>query len=149
MFTKNGSYRRISVNALRAMPSRASGANKCFTLINDDEVIGVDSIQKDDSIVSVSEYGFGAKFKEEKLPFKKGRVGKGIKLANVDSKSGKIVYGGVLKTSDELFLTTSGGKSLRTSIDGIREVGRGARGVHIQKLNKDEKIVAVTKITAE
>jgi DNA gyrase subunit A len=149
MFTKNGSYRRISVNTLRPLPSRASGGNKCFILTGDDKVIGVDSVGKEDAVVSVSELGYGAKFKEEVLPFKKGRVGKGIKLANSDAKSGDIVYGGVLKEGEELFLTTSGGKSLRTSIDGIREVGRGSRGVRMQKLGKDETIVAVTKITMD
>jgi len=149
-FTKKGQYRRITVDTLRMNPSRKSGANKCCILVGSDEVIGLDSIGKNDNVVTVSEYGFGTKFNESKLPWKKGRSGKGQKLAGTNEKIGNIVYGGVVKEEDELFLTTSGGRSIKIAVKGLRPMStRGSKGVRLQKLKKNEKIVAVTKIEAD
>ena len=67
-------------------------------------------------------------------------------MSKVDEKSGKIVFGGVLTESHELFVTTSGGKSIRISSGDIPEVGRGSRGVRVQKLGQGEKIVAAARI---
>jgi len=146
VFTANGLFRRISVDTLRPLPTRQSGASKCMTLVGDDRVITVDTIKEGDAISSVSENGYGARFKELDLHSKKGRVGKGCKLANADKKAGKIVYGGILNEDNELFATTSGGKSIRISAGDIREVGRGSRGVRVQKMEEGETIVAAAKI---
>jgi DNA gyrase subunit A len=83
---------------------------------------------------------------EADLSTKKGRVGKGYKLAVSSEKTGKIVFGGVLHKDNELFVTTSGGKSIRMSASDIREVGRGSKGVKVQKMSKGEHIVAAAKI---
>ena len=145
-FTKNGLYRRISLDSLRPLPSRQSGASKCLNLVGDDVVIGVDTVKDGDAVFSVSENGYGARFNESVLSSKKGRVGKGMKLANADRKAGKIVYGGVLNEDHELFVTTSGGKTIRLPANQIRETGRGTRGVRVQKMGEGEKIVAATRI---
>ena len=145
-FTRNGLYRRISLDSLRSHPSRQSGASKCLNLVGDDVVIGVDTVKEGDAVFSVSSNGYGARFNESVLSTKKGRIGKGMKLANADRKSGKIVYGGVLNEDHELFVTTSGGKTIRISADEIREVGRGCRGVRVQRMAEGEQIVAATRI---
>lgn len=145
-FTKNGLYRRISLDTLRPLPSRQSGASKCLTLVGDDVVIGVDTVKEGDAVFSVSENGYGARFNESVLNAKKGRVGKGCKLANADRKAGKIVYGGVLNEDHELFVTTSGGKTIRLPANQIKETGRGTRGVRVQRMGEGERIVAATRI---
>jgi DNA gyrase subunit A len=146
IFTEKGLFRRTSVDSLRPHPTRKSGASKCMTLGADDRVIGVDTISEGDAVSSISANGFGVMVNESVLHTKKGRVGKGCRLAISDSKSGNIVFGGVLSEGNELFVTTSGGKSIRISASDIREVGRGSRGVRVQKMGKGECIVAAAKI---
>lgn len=146
VFTENGLFRRFSIDVLKPMPSRNSGASRCMSLMGDDKVIGVDTLKDGNWVCSISENGYGVRLKESELNANKGRVGKGSKLANTDLKSGKIVFGGVLSKGDELFVTTSGGKSIRIASEDIREVGRGCRGVRVQKMSEDERIVAVVKI---
>ena len=126
----------------------ASGAGYGSAMLSRqaDKVIGVDTVKEGDIVFSVSANAYGVRINESDLNSKKGRVGSGCRLANADSKAGKIVFGGVLNGNNELFDTTSGGKSIRISASDIREVGRGCRGVLVQKLSKDEMIVAATKI---
>jgi len=148
VFTKNGLCRRIKVETLRMVPSRKSGAPACMKLKSDDEVVGVSSVNPGDSIATVSANGFGARFKEDVLVFKKGRIGGGVRLCNSNNKTGLIVFGDVFDNENsELFLTTSGGKSLRVAVSDIRETGRGTQGVRVQKLKNGESIVAVTKVS--
>ena len=148
VFTQKGLCRRIKVEALRMVPSRKSGAPACMKLKSDDAVIGVSSVKSGDSIVTVSANGYGARFKEDVLMFKKGRIGGGVKLSSSNEKSGLIVFGEVFDDdTSELFLTTSGGKSLRCAVSDIREMGRGCLGVKVQKLKDEESIVAVTKVS--
>jgi DNA gyrase subunit A len=146
IFTEKGLFRRTSVDALRPHPTRKSGASKCMTLVGDDRVMGVDTIAEGDAVSSISANGYGVRINESELHSKKGRVGKGCKLSNADSKAGPIVFGGVLHGDNELFATTSGGKSIRISATDIREVGRGSRGVRVQKMASGEHIVAAAKI---
>ena len=81
------------------------------------------------------------------MPFKKGRAGGGMKLANADEMAGHIVFGGVFTGNDEdIFLTTSGGKSLRIGVAYIKDKGRGARGVIVSKLKDGETIITATKV---
>jgi DNA gyrase subunit A len=146
LFTQSGLFRRIALDALRMNAGRNSGASKCMTLDKDDKVIFVDTLGENDLVSTISERGFGSRVHESNLNKKKGRVGKGYRLSKVDEKSGKIVFGGVLTESHELFVTTSGGKSIRISSEDIPEVGRGSRGVRVQKLGQGEKIVAAARI---
>jgi DNA gyrase subunit A len=147
IFTKKGLCRRIQVETLRMVPSRKSGAPGCMKLKDDDAVIGIASVKPGDSIATVSANGYGARFNESVLIFKKGRTGGGVRLANTDAKSGDLVFGDSFENENsELFLNTSGGKSLRCSVSDIREMGRGARGVRVQKVKEGESIVAVTKV---
>lgn len=147
IFTKNGLFRRIKIDTLRMATNRQSGAPKCLGLKGDDKVIDVAAIRPGDTVVSISSNGYGARFKEEVLPFKKGRAGGGMKLANADEMAGHIVFGGVFTGNDEdIFLTTSGGKSLRIGVAYIKDKGRGARGVIVSKLKDGETIITATKV---
>lgn len=146
IFTANGLFRRISVDTLRPHPTRKSGASKCVKLGAGDRVIGVDTLAEGDAVSSISANGYGVRINESNLPSNKGRTGNGCKFANADSKAGKIVFGGVLHGDNELFVTTSGGKSIRISASDIREMGRGTRGVRVQKMASGEHIVAAAKI---
>lgn len=44
--------------------------------------------------------------------------------------------------SDEIFMATAGGQSIRFSEQDVRPMGRGARGVMGVRLRKDDKVVA-------
>jgi DNA gyrase subunit A len=73
------------------------------------------------------------------------RGGKGIINIALD-KGSEVVAGFAVGDEDEIMLITNGGKVIRTPVDKISRVGRGARGVTILKLAKDEKVVSVARL---
>ena len=50
---------------------------------------------------------------------------------------------------DELMLVTDTGRVIRISADSVRMVGRVSQGVRLMRLEKDEKIVDITRIEEE
>ncbi len=73
------------------------------------------------------------------------RGGKGIINIALDEKS-EVVAGFAVGDEDEIMLVTNGGKVIRTRVGDISRVGRGARGVTIFKLGKDEQVVSVARL---
>ncbi len=73
------------------------------------------------------------------------RGGKGIINIALD-KGAEVVAGFAVGDDDEIMLVTDGGKVIRTPVDKISRVGRGARGVTIFKLAKDEQVVSVARL---
>src|SRR5256884_432679 len=51
-----------------------------------------------------------------------------------------------LNPGDELLVTTVGGIVIRCPVQDIRETGRAARGVRIQRLNEGDKVTAVVRL---
>ena len=47
---------------------------------------------------------------------------------------------------DELLVTTVGGIVIRCPVEEIRETGRAARGVRIQRLSEGDKVTAVVRL---
>ena len=57
-----------------------------------------------------------------------------------------MVAGFAVGDEDEIMLVTDGGQVIRTPVDKISRGGRGARGVTIFKLAKDEQVVSVARL---
>jgi len=51
-----------------------------------------------------------------------------------------------VSAEDELLVTTVGGIVIRCPVVDIRETGRAARGVRIQRLNEGDKVTAVVRL---
>ena len=61
---------------------------------------------------------------------------------------GSVAVAGALavKDSDQIMLLTAGGQSVRTKVDGIRETGRGAKGVRLVNLEENDKLLAIARV---
>jgi DNA gyrase subunit A len=51
-----------------------------------------------------------------------------------------------VEPSDELLVTTVGGIVIRCPVEEIRETGRAARGVRIQRMSEGDKVTAVVRL---
>ncbi|HVS51864.1 MAG TPA: DNA gyrase subunit A [Opitutaceae bacterium] len=49
-------------------------------------------------------------------------------------------------STDEVMLLTAKGQSIRTRVDGIRETGRGAKGVRLVTLEPGDKLLSIARI---
>jgi DNA gyrase subunit A len=75
------------------------------------------------------------------------RGGTGVKAIDLPG-DGSIAVAGALavRDSDQIMLLTAGGQSVRTKVDGIRETGRGAKGVRLVNLDANDKLLAIARV---
>src|SRR5439155_21991057 len=65
---------------------------------------------------------------------------------NMKIATSNVVAGLQDESDDELLITTVGGIVIRCPVQDIRETGRAARGVRIQRLNEGDKVTAVVRL---
>jgi DNA gyrase subunit A len=63
-------------------------------------------------------------------------------------EDGSVAVAGALsvRDTDEVMLLTAKGQSVRTRVAGIRETGRGAKGVRLVNLEEGDKLLAIAKV---
>jgi DNA gyrase subunit A len=61
-------------------------------------------------------------------------------------RNGRVVSAALVEATDELMLITSGGVLIRTRVQEIREMSRATQGVTLIALDKEEKLVSLSRI---
>ncbi len=117
---------------------------KTVTLVTD-EVVSMSTVREDETLLTVSEFGFG-----KRTPASEYRVthrgGKGVITMNVTEKTGKVVGVRQVGSDDQVVLITDQGKVIRLPVKGVRITGRNAQGVHLVKVAEGEKVCAVVPL---
>jgi DNA gyrase subunit A len=148
MAVKSGRAIRFPENKVRPTGRGAIGVAGIEVENNNDEVVGMICIHKDDptrTVLVVSEQGFGKRTSIEEYRIT-NRGGKGVKTIHVTEKTGSLV--GLLSVTEkeDLIITCKSGITIRTSILQIREAGRATQGVKLIKLDEGDEIAAITQI---
>ena len=127
---------------------RATRGVRGITLEKKDEVVSLDIVEKDASLLVVTERGYGKRtdFDEYRVQH---RGGKGIIGVKTTDKNGYVV--GVLRVvdSDEIMMISSSGKMVRTAVKEISVIGRNTQGVRLIHLSNGDKLEAVTRVVSE
>jgi len=110
--------------------------------LESDEVVSMAVVRDDETLLSVSELGFGKRTRAAEYRLTH-RGGKGVITMNVTEKTGKVVGVRQVGTDDQVMLITSGGKIIRLAVKGVRLTGRNAQGVRLVKLEPQERVVAM------
>ena len=151
--TREGQAIRFDEEEARAMGRDTQGVigmeletqtikeGKTVTLI-DDEVVSMSTVRDDETLLTVSELGFGKRTPANEYRLTH-RGGKGVITMNVTDKTGKVVSVRQVGTDDQVMLITDGGKVIRLSVKDVRITGRNAQGVKLVKLEEGEKVRAV------
>ncbi len=147
VFTSEGQGVRFNPNAngtkgMRPMGRSAAGVN-VVKLIEDDFVVGMSTVNNEESLLLVTEKGFGKRDSFEDFTTI-SRGGKGVISIGINEKTGKLLKAMSVKESDELFIATKNGLLSRIPIAGIRIMGRSASGVKIINLNEGDTVVSVS-----
>ncbi|MGD0072819.1 MAG: DNA gyrase subunit A [Candidatus Binataceae bacterium] len=111
------------------------------TLAND-EVVSMAIVREDETLLTVSENGFGKRTPASEYRLTH-RGGKGVITMNVTDKTGKVVAVRQVGIDDQVMLITDSGKVIRLSVKTVRITGRNAQGVHLVRLDPGEKVRAV------
>src|SRR2546422_1032554 len=140
-----GSANRFSLGEVRAMGRTAAGV-RGMRLRKDDRVVSMALVKSDETeLLTVLESGYGKRTKVGE--YRKTRRGsQGVKTTNMKTAQSPVVAVLEVEPIDELLVTTVGGIVIRCPVEGIRETGRAARGVRIQRLSEGDKVTAVVRL---
>jgi DNA gyrase subunit A len=140
-----GSANRFSLREVRAMGRTAAGV-RGMRLRKDDRVVSMALVKSEETeLLTVLESGYGKRTKVGE--YRKTRRGsQGVKTTNMKTAQSSVVAVLEVESIDELLVTTVGGIVIRCPIEEIRETGRAARGVRIQRLSEGDKVTAVVRL---
>ena len=172
MSTKKGQSIRFSASEVREMgtaaygvagiklgnakKSKISGVPESKLSEQDDEVVGVNIISKDEkerkdlTILTVTENGYGKRTTIDDYRLT-GRACKGIINISCTERNGNVIGIELVKKDDSIIITTAKGIVIRTGIKDIREMGRNTQGVKIIRLSSGDSATSLVKVqkTAE
>jgi DNA gyrase subunit A len=143
-----GSHRgqaiRFAESQVRAMGRQARGV-RGMDLPADDYLVGMEVVEDDGLILSISEYGFG-----KRTPLKDYRLTsrgvKGVINMRTTHKTGRVV--GVLSVREDtdLAIVSQNGKIIRIESSTIRQAGRSTQGVKLVSLDEGDRVAAASVI---
>lgn len=145
---KSGKAIRFNETTVREVGRNAAGVKGITLNKHKDEVIGiicVDPDDEDESILVVSENGYGKRSKLEDYRVT-NRGGKGVKTINITEKTGDLVAIKDVKDGDELMIINKEGIIIRIAVEDIRIIGRVAQGVKLIDMQEGDQIAAVAKV---
>ena len=147
MITQNGYAIKFNLKSVRPMGRTASGV-RAISLKDDDIAVCMDIAVKGEEVLVISENGFGKRTPIEQYKIQR-RNGVGLITYKISEKTGKLAGATICKPDDELMLINSSGIAIRINVSDISVTSRAAMGVTLMRTNEEEKVVAITKISAD
>lgn len=143
--TAHGQAIRFHESDARPM-GRVSRGVRGIRLRPEDQVIGMDTVQKDSFIFVISEFGYGKRTKVEQFTAHK-RGGVGIRSAVVNKKTGPLIGVKTLKGEEqEVIIISTQGQTIRLGLSNIPTLGRATQGVRIMRLNDGDSVVSLALV---
>ena len=146
---KSGKLVRFEEGKTRPMGRSASGVRGITLADDNDEVIGMVSVNDMESeILVVSEKGFGKRSSLEDYRIT-NRGGKGVKTLNITDKTGSLVSINNVTDADDLMIINKSGLTIRMKVSDLRVMGRATQGVRLINIKGNDSIAAVAKVMRE
>tara|TARA_B100001029_G_C15053113_1_gene452276 strand:- start:95 stop:2518 length:2424 start_codon:yes stop_codon:yes gene_type:complete len=143
---KSGKAIRFEESKTRPMGRGASGVRGITLADQNDEVVGMVSVNDmDTNILVVSENGFGKRSNLEDYRMT-NRGGKGVKTISITEKTGSLVTLKNVIDEDDLMIINKSGIAIRMAVSDLRVMGRATQGVKLINLKDKDAIAAVAKV---
>jgi DNA gyrase subunit A len=133
---------RFNEEEVRPMGRTARGV-RAMDLPDDDYLVGMEVVEKDGLILSISELGYGKRTPLEVYRLTH-RGGKGVINMKTTAKTGKVVAILSVKEDSDVMIVTKDGKIIRIESSEIRETGRSAQGVRVVRMEEGDRVAAAS-----
>lgn len=132
---------------VRPMGRMAAGV-RGINMTDKEFVVGMVCVdhKEPSNLLVVSEKGYGKRSDLSDYRITK-RGGKGVKTMNITEKTGALVAIKDVIDTDHLMIINRSGIAIRTEVSHLRIMGRATQGVKLIRLNDDDQISAVEKIS--
>ncbi len=145
MMSAKGQAIRFNSDEVRDMGRASYGVNG-IRIKDGDEVVSLEIVDDPkDSILTITEKGYGKRSTIEDYR-KTGRAGKGVINLKVGEKTGNVVSTINVNNGANFVVSTQKGIVIRTSVKGIRVMGRVTQGVRIIKLQHGDRVSDIAKL---
>lgn len=139
MATRNGTIKKT---VLSEFETNRTGGLICITLVDDDELVGIEPTKGEAEILLVTKKAQAIRFLEEQIrPM--GRQAQGVIGIRLDAGD-EVVGLGVVAEGADLLVVTDRGFGKRTSLEEYRAINRGGKGV--LTLNRTERTGSIVGI---
>ncbi|MSV29092.1 MAG: DNA gyrase subunit A [Bryobacterales bacterium] len=142
--SNDGQAIRFFEEQVRPMGRPARGV-RGMDLAEGDFLVGMEVVEKDGLILSISEHGYGKRtpLKDYRLT---ARGGKGVINMKTTARNGSVVAILSVKEDTDLMIVTKDGKIIRIESSQIREVGRATQGVRLVRMEGGDRVAAACVI---
>ncbi|GAA4090098.1 DNA gyrase subunit A [Mucilaginibacter panaciglaebae] len=146
MALKSGRAIRFNESTVRPMGRTATGVRGISMDSDNDEVVGMISIDNPETtILVVSEKGYGKRTDIDDYRVT-NRGGKGVKTLNITEKTGNLVAIKGVTDSEDLMIINKSGVIIRIAVSELRVMGRATQGVRLITLKGNDEIASVAKV---
>ncbi len=143
--TKGGRSIKFNENDVRRTGRSASGV-KGMSMRKGDEVIGMEILEDGETILTVSENGYGKRTESGFYKVQR-RAGKGITNMKVTDKTGPVKAIKKVSGGEHLMLISNKGTAIRVEADALSLIGRSTQGVRVMRLKENDKLEDIALIT--
>jgi DNA gyrase subunit A len=147
LITKRGQALRISEGDVRVL-GRATRGVAGIRLKNEDELASMLRVNSEEKMFLLSEYGYGKRVDFDYFS-PHGRATGGQMIYTPDEKTGEIVDAITVKSSDDVVVITSLGKTLKIASDSVADQGKSARGVRVLNIDKPDFVIGLDKVARD
>ncbi|WP_419698420.1 DNA gyrase subunit A [Mucilaginibacter sp. NFX135] len=146
MALKSGRAIRFNESTVRPMGRTATGVRGISLDSDNDEVVGMISIDDaETTVLVVSEKGYGKRTDIDDYRVT-NRGGKGVKTLNITEKTGNLVAIKGVTDKEDLMIINKSGIIIRIAVSELRTMGRATQGVRLITLKGNDEIASVAKI---
>jgi DNA gyrase subunit A len=118
---------------------------RAMDLEEGDYLVGMEIVEEEGLILSISENGFGKRTKLSSYRLQ-SRGGKGVINMKTSTRNGKVVGILSVKEDSDLMIVSKNGKMIRLDSAQIREAGRSTQGVRLVRMEDDDQVAAACVI---
>ena len=142
--TADGQSIRFHETDVRAAGRVARGV-RGINLGAGDQVVGMEVLSYGQTLITVTENGYGKRTAIDEYPVQK-RGGKGVITIKTNARNGRVVNILLVDEDDDLMLVTNSGKLIRMAIEGISVIGRNTQGVKLIEISSEERVIGAARL---
>ena len=145
--TRDGMAIRFAEAEVRPMGRAAYGV-RGINLRPGDEVVAMEVVRPEGTLLTVSENGYGKRTELDEYRVQ-SRGGVGIINIQTTERNGRVVGIASVHDEDELMLVTQQGKILRMVTRDLRTIGRATQGVRLIEMDPDDRVVSIARLAEQ
>jgi DNA gyrase subunit A len=135
---------RFHESDVRSMGRNAAGV-RGMRLSEGDTIVGMQVLSYGQTLMTVTENGFGKRTSLDEYPVQK-RGGLGVITIKTTERNGHVVAILLVEEDDDMMLMTDQGKLIRIPIKGVSIISRNTQGVKLIGMEPNEKVTSAARL---